>query len=200
MYFKLLEAEEYDLDVFYSSELQRLYVQVDFEIPKNELDPTFHYGVFLERDAQFQAFTVDGKTGKHYLVNNLLPEHFVPGLTKPELLNWNSPVLFRGFYLPDLENLPETVHFRMWYYLRVPPFKLDGQQMLTTGLDAGQFWYPRNTNTMSRVNVRMTTIPYISVMVGSNIASQFDKQYSRIHTLSYVESVDQPSSLVLIRD
>jgi hypothetical protein len=200
LYFKLLEAEEYDLDMFYSSELHRLYVQVDFEILKNELDPSYHYGVFLERDAQFQAFTISGQVGEHYRVNNLSPEHFVMGLTHPELLDWDSSVSFRGLYLHNFDELPENLHFRLWYYLRVPPFKLDANQKLTTVLDANQFWYPRNMRTKSKVNLRMITIPYISISIGNNLASQFDKQYSRIHTLSFEESVEQPSSLRFIRD
>lgn len=200
LYFKLLESEEYDLDMFYSSELHRLYVQVDFEIPKSELDPTYHYGVFLERDAQFQGFTLSGQVGNNYHVNNLMPEHFLPGLTQPELLDWDSPVLFRGLHIPDLGTMPDILHFRIWYYLRVPPFKLNENQKLTTGLDAEQFWYPRNIRTKSNVNLRLITTPFMSLQIGTEVARKTDKQYSRVHTLSFIESVEQPHAFKLVRD
>lgn len=200
LYFKLLEAEEYELDMFYSTELQRLYVQIDFDIPKTEIDPAYHYGVFLERDAQFQSITICGQYSSHYLVNNLMPEHFVPGLTKPELLNWDSPVTFYGLSLANYDNLPETVHFRIWYYLRIPPFKLDETQKLSTGLDASQFWYPRNISTNSTVRLKLTTIPYMTLLVGNSYAAKIDKQYSRIHAITFIETVDQAHSFRLIRD
>ncbi|MBW6514019.1 MAG: hypothetical protein K0B87_04615 [Candidatus Syntrophosphaera sp.] len=200
LYFKLLEAEEYELDTFYSSELQRLYVQVDFDIPKSQLDPAYHYGVFLERDAQFQSTTISGQYGSHYLVSNLMPEHFVPGLTKPELLNWDSPAIFYGLSLDNYDRMPEIVHFRLWYYLRIPPFKLDETQKLSTGLDANQFWYPRNISTGSKVKLKLTTIPYMTLLVGNAYAAHIDKQYSRIHSITFIETVEHPSSFRLVRD
>lgn len=200
LYFKLLQAEDYELDTFFSTELQRLYVQIDFDVPKTELDPTYNYGVFLDRDAQFQSITVSGQYSSHYLVNNLKPEHFVPGLTQPELLDWDSQVTFYGLSLANYESLQEIVHFRIWYYLRIPPFTLDDTQKLSTGLDAQQCWYPRNINTSSSVKLKLTTIPYISLRIGNREAEKVDKQYSRTHTITFVESVDQPRSFTLIRD
>lgn len=49
MRFKLLEAEFYTLDSYYSSELGRLYTKAEFAIPKAELDPMAYYGFFWRR-------------------------------------------------------------------------------------------------------------------------------------------------------
>lgn len=198
--FKLLEADEYDLDMFYSTELQRLYMQVDFDISKEKLDPAFYYGVFLHKDAQIQAITVSGNYESHYWANNIQPEHFLPELIQPELLVWNSPVFFFGIHLNSLQKYPATPHFRIWYYLDVPPFRLDEANKLTTGLDAREFWYPRNLSQESKVNITMTTTPFITLRVGNNFASKVDKQYSRIHKSTYIETPGQPCGFRLIRD
>ena len=198
--FKLLEANEYELDMFYSTELQRLYMQVDFELPKSQLDPSYYYGVFLHKDAQIQAITVSGNFEAHYWVNNLQPEHFEPVLIKPELLVWNSPALFYGIHLNNLDKYPDTPHFRIWYYLQIPPFSLDESNKLSTGISSAEFWYPRNLNRESTVSVTMTTTPYMSLMVGNNYASKLDKQYSRIHKNTFVETPNQPCCFRLIRD
>jgi len=198
--FKLLEAGEYELDMFYSTELQRLYMQVDFELPKNELDPNFHYGVFLHKDAQIQAITVSGSFEAHYWANNLQPEHFEPHLVQPELLVWNSPARFFGIHLNNLDKYPETPHFRIWYYVQVPPFRLDETNKLTTGLDAAEFWYPRNLSRETTVQVTMTTTPYMSLRVGDTFASKLDKQFSRTHKNTYIETPSQPCGFRLVRD
>ena len=198
--FKLLEAGEYELDMFYSTELQRLYMQVDFDIPGEELSPGYYYGVFLHKDAQIQAITVSGNFESHYWVNNLQPEHFEPELIQPELLVWNSPARFFGIHLNSLEKYPETPHFRIWYYLEVPPFRLDETNKLTTGLDAAEFWYPRNLSRETTVQVTMTTTPYMSLRVGDTFASKLDKQFSRTHKNTYVETPSQPCGFRLVRD
>jgi len=198
--FKLLEADEYELDMFYSTELQRLYMQVDFELPKSSLDPDYYYGIFLHKDAQIQAITVSGSFEAHYWANNLQPEHFEPHLPQPELLVWNSPARFFGIHLNSLKKYPETPHFRIWYYIEVPPFRLDESNKLTTGLDAADFWYPRNISRESTVKVTMTTTPYISLRVGNSFASKLDKQYARTHKNTYVEIPAQPCGFRLIRD
>ncbi len=198
--FKLLEADEYDLDMFYSTELQRLYMQVDFEVSKEDLDPQFYYGVFLHKGAQIQAITVSGSFESHYWANNLQPEHFDPVLVQPELLVWNSPALFYGIHLNNLAKYPEKPHFRIWYYIEVPPFRLDETNKLTTGLDASEFWYPRSLSKDCTVKITMTTTPYMSLRVGNSFASKLDKQYSRIHTNTYIETPAQPCGFRLIRD
>lgn len=198
--FKLLEADEYELDMFYSTELQRLYMQVDFDIPKSQLDPQYYYGVFLHKDAQIQAITVSGNYESHYWANNLQPEHFEPDLIQPELLVWNTPVLFYGIHLNSFAQYTETTHFRLWYYITVPPFQIDQNNKLSTGLGADDFWYPRNITKDSTVKLTMTTTPFMTLRVGNNFASQQDRQYSRIHKNTYIETPAQPCGFRLIRD
>ncbi len=198
--FKLLESDEYELDMFYSTELQRLYMQVDFDISKSQLDSDYYYGVFLHKDAQMQAIAVSGNYESHYWVDNLQPEHFGPELNQPELLVWNSPALFFGIRLSNFAKYPETAHFKIWYYLDVPPFRLDDGNKLSTGLDARDFWYPRNLNQDSKVKLTMTTTPYMSLRVGNSFASNVDKQYSRTHKNTYIETPGQPCGFRLIRD
>jgi hypothetical protein len=198
--FKLLEAAEYNLDMFYSSELQRLYVQLDFDIPKSNLDPQYHYGVFLDKGAQFQAITISGNYESHYWVNNLQPEHFEPVLTQRSLLSADCPALFFGLSMNDFDKLPDTAHYRIWYYLSVPPFQLDSSQKLSTGIEASQYWYPRNMSSPSTVNLKLTTTPYLTLLVGNSFAAKDDKDFSRVHTSNYIESVDNPCSLKLIRE
>ncbi|NLN85403.1 MAG: hypothetical protein GX135_04775 [Candidatus Cloacimonetes bacterium] len=198
--FKLLEANEYELDMFYSTELRRLYMQLDFEIPKSQLDPSFHYGFFLHKDAQIQSITVSGKNEKLYWVTNMVPEHFEPTLPQPELLAWNSPVRFFGIHLDKLRDYGEKAQFKIWYNIDIPTFELDGANKLSTGLDGTEFWHPHNLNQDTNIRLTLVTTPYMKLRLGKSFASSEDKQYSRTHKLSFIDSPTEPSGFRLIRD
>ncbi len=198
--FKLLEANEYDLDMFYSTELRRLYMQIDFEIPKAQLDPSFYYGFFLHKDAQIQAITVSGKNEKLYWVTNMVAEHFEPTLPQPELLVWNSPARFFGIHLDNFRDYDQRARFKIWYSIDLPTFELDGANKLSTGLDGREFWHPHNLNRQANIRLTLVTTPYMKLRLGNSFASSEDKQYSRTHKLSYIDSPTEPNGFWLIRD
>lgn len=198
--FTLLDAAEYDLDMFYSTDLGRLFMQVDFDIPKSELNPKLYYGVFLEQHSYIQSVTVSGFYEGNYLVQNLDANHFEPVLPKPELLYADSPARFYGINLNHYADYPETAHFRIWYYTEVPAFTLNDRQQLSTGLRGDQFWYPRSLKRNNTVRLTLTTTPYLTLLVGNSYAAKTDEQYTRIHKETFIETAEQPVSFALIRD
>ena len=198
--FKLLQAPEYDLDILYSSELVRLYVQVDFAIPRDQLDASSYYGVFLSSGAVFQRALVGGEYAPHFFVSNLVPEHFQPALPVAEVLNEESGVKFIGISLKDLDKFPETVTFRLWYILPVTSPASDSIGKPSFLIDGKQFWYPRNVHQVSTVKLNMLTTPRISVLIDKSFATQTDKDNSRQHTGTFLEMPDQPCSLRLSLD
>lgn len=198
--FKLLEAGEYELDMFYSTELRRLYMQVDFEIPKSQLNLDYHYGFFLHKDAQIQAISVSGKHEKLYWVTNMVAEHFEPELPQPELLVWNSPVRFFGIHLDHFSEYSRLTQFKIWYSIDLPNFELDGSNKLSTGLNDREYWHPHNLNRDANVNLTLVTTPYMKLHLGKSVATSVDSQYSRTHKFSYTDSPLEPTGFRLIRD
>jgi len=198
--FKLLEANEYELDMFYSTELRRLYMQVDFEIPKSQLNPEFYHGIFLHKDAQIQAISVSGKPENLYWVTDLVAEHFEPTLPQPELLVWNSPVRFFGIHLDHFAEYSSLTKFKIWYSIDLPTFELDGANKLSTGLDAREYWFPHNLYRDANVKLTLVTTPYMKLHLGNSVATSVDRQYSRTHTFTYTDSPLKPSGFRLIRD
>lgn len=198
--FKLLAAETYSLDMFYSSELQRMYVQLDFDIPKSALSPDYRYGALLDADAVFQSIEVAGNYENHYRVKNLEPENFAPPQPQAAWLDEKAPARFFGLPLGDWQSLPQKVHFRFWYYTSVDPFTTDSRGVASTGLEPDRFWYPRNTGAASTVQLKLTTTPYMVLRIGENSVTRTDSQYSRVHETTFTENPAEPVALRLIRD
>jgi len=200
MRFKLLEAEFYTLDSYYSSELGRLYTKAEFAIPKAELDPMAYYGLFLEENTFIQSVTVSGQFENHYFVQNLDPSFFEPALPDSSLLYDTSPVRFYGIYLKNYDLFPDTPHFTVWYFTPMPAFRLDDQQKLSSMLKADQCWYPRNLTKSSTVNLTLTTTPNLTLLVGNSYATHSDSEYTRTHRHTFIDTLEQPVDLKLIRE
>lgn len=198
--FKLLEAEEYDIDVHYSTELQRLYFRVDFSVPAAELSGEAYYGLFLPKGMEFQSLTAAGKYLPRYQVKDLSAENFDPPLPQPELLAADYPAELSVFLPRGLPSGEDEIPIRLWYNMPVPAFTVAPDHSLGAEISARQFWYPRNISRQSKVNVVMTSPPYISLLIGNNFASHSDGDYIRTHRSSYLETADQPCSLFLLRD
>lgn len=202
LYFRPLEANEYTLDMMYSAELNRLMVQLDFSLPRASLDPGAHYGVFLHREAILQSLMVADSYSTHYLVDSLLAVHFVPPLSKPELVAPDSPAAWFGVTLPEFNTLPATVKIRLWYYIPVPPFSAEPGLISRTSIAAESFWYPRNLSRDCKVNLKLTTVPYMTLRVGELLVVYADNPngYARLHEMSFTDRAAQPYSLYLIKD
>lgn len=199
-YFRLLEAQEYALDMLYSSELERVYVQVEFSVDRASLDPEARYGMFLDNSAIVQAIMVGGLDQTSYQVSNLKPALFKPKLNQPELLLENSPNGFLGINLPALSQLPPIVQIKLWYYLPVPPVTEQKDQNLATDLDAKRYWYPRNIHGDAKVNLKLTTVKYFILQIGDVAAPRVDGEFGRVHEISYTDKAKKPATFRLIRD
>ncbi len=199
-YFRLLEAENYALDMLYSSDLERVYVQVEFSVDRASLDPEARYGLFLDSGAIIQSIMVGGLDQTSYEVSNLKPALFKPKLNQPELLLENSPNGFLGINLPALPQLPPIVQVKLWYYLPVPPVTEQKNQSLATGLDAKRYWYPRNVHHDARVDLKLTTVKFFTLQIEDVAAPRVDGEFGRIHEISFSDKAKKPVSFRLIRD
>lgn len=198
--FKLISPAELDLNMFYSTELQRLYVQADFELEKALLDPTQYNGVFLNRDARLQSLTIAGRGEGYYFVNNISPQHFEPELSYPELLKEDNPARFHGLSINNYQNYPDTVHVTLMYYLDLPEFRINEMNKLCSGFEANQYWYPHDLVSSTVVKVKLDTTPFYTLLLGNSFAQFTDKDFKRTHKCTFIAPPDQPVNLRLIKD
>jgi hypothetical protein len=82
----------------------------------------------------------------------------------------------------------------------MPAFRLDDQQKLSSMLKADQCWYPRNLTKSSTVNLTLTTTPNLTLLVGNSYATHSDSEYTRTHRHTFIDTLEQPVDLKLIRE
>ena len=198
--FQNLEADEYTLDMAYSAELGRLFVQLDFNIPRGKTEARLRYGLFLHKDAVLQSVIISDFVQQAYQVKNLRYKHFKPNLKQKELLAKDSPVSFYGIPRQDFDLLPRVVHYRIWYYLPVAPLARSENAELATVLDSGSFWYPRNLSRKSLVKVKLTTVPEISLRMWDLAITRTVNECSWVYSVTYTEDEDNPASVRLIEN
>jgi hypothetical protein len=198
--FKLITPAVLDLNMFYSSELHRLYVEADFDLQKDQLDPTQYNGVFLSRDTKLQSLTIAGQGEGYYYVNNITAQNFQPELSKPELLAADSPARFHGMSINNYQNYPDTVRVKLMYYLDMPEFRTNEMKQVCAGFGGDQYWYPHSLTGDVKVNVKLETTPYFSLMLGNSFPSHTDQGFKRMHQCSFMDVPPQPQAFRLIKD
>ncbi len=198
--FKLLNANYYEVEMFHSSQLQRLFLQVDFDLPKSQVDPASYLGVFLPREARLEGLWVAGFREGYYFVNNLAPGHFQPVLPDPGLLAEDSAARFHGLSINNYEDYPDVVHFTLKYYINMPEFALNQANRMCSMLSPAMFWYPRNLSGNSTLKMKLTTTPYFTLQVGNSLPPPMDQDFKRKFECTVIDMPEQPLSLRLMKD
>lgn len=197
---KLLPADRMDLDMRYSTEMKRLYVQADFTVAGAKLDTLSYFGVFLNRGAKIQSVTINNRASGHYFMQGLVPDHFDPVLPNAELVASDAPARFHGIVLSNFAQYGETVAFRIMYYLDVPEFAMNDMNMLCAGFAPESFWYPRNVMGRTAVNLNLHTTQFTELMLGNQLVAYKDTGFQRTHSSMFFDMPAQPLAFRLIRN
>lgn len=200
MKFKLLGSNAYDVDMYFSSELQRLFIQVDYDMPKADLDTTSYFGIFLSKSASIQGMVINGTSCTGYEASGLSPDLFDPVIKNRELFDKSSPVAFSGLKLLSWDSLPDPVHVTLWYYLRIPTFTLNPINKLGFTLDSNKFWYPRDPSRLSTVRLKLRTSKNISFMCGNAVVTYTDNKTTRTYQTTYMEIPGQSCLLQIYKN
>jgi len=197
---KHFPATDLSLDMRYSTELQRLYIQVDTQVEKSTIDNFALNGFFMIRNARLQGLWINGKSSKFMFVNNLKPENFNPALEQPQLLEPNSSARYHLIAMNDFADYPDLVHVRIHYYINVPDFQPNSLNQLYTVLEPDTFWYPRNLVSPTNVKMKVTTTTFIRLMLGDALVPYTDTDFQREHTATFRDDPAKPLSFRLMKD
>jgi len=153
--FRLLSASQYDVNLRYYPHLQRIYVNMEFSVESDSLPEADYYSLFLNKAAQLEYVYVNDKFTPPVLAEGLVPEHYEPVLPQPELLSDSTMVMCSSFVLKGLMPEPGKIKFRIRYWIAEPEWQIadDGSSFME--LLSDQFWFLRNIETASNVNVKL---------------------------------------------
>jgi hypothetical protein len=161
--FSLLEGLDYDLNLTLGANVGRLYANVKYSVNKQDLPQTDYYSFFLNKEALLEHLHINGMNTQYFLCSNLHPKHFVPELKRDDLILADSDVSCYAIAAESLENLPDTLEIYLEYRLPLPDYSVleDGRKAIMLG-DI-PFFYPRNLNASSEVNIHALSSIYHSM-------------------------------------
>lgn len=152
--FGLISASEYNLDLRLSNEMQRVYITALFTVNADSLKARDYYSFFVNRDVHIEQVFVNAKIQSPFITSNLQPEHFVPVLPVPALLDSTSAMVCYSFKKADLA-ASDSVHFKVGFWIPLPEWQPDTTNALMAGFLTDHYWFPRNVVFHSKVNIRL---------------------------------------------
>ena len=197
---KFLPMESMDLNMRYSSEMQRLYVQVDFDVETARLDAYSYWGMFLNKNAKISGVMVNGVVSGHYLMQRLSPGHFDPVIAETKYLQAEAPVGFVGIDIRNMETYPDKVRIKFSYFLDIPEFTTNDFKVLNSGFPGEHFWYPHYLNGTTSVNLTLTTTQYFKLMLGNMTIGFKADEFTRTHQTTFFDMPGQPLSFRLMKE
>jgi hypothetical protein len=153
--FGLISAPVISLDMRLSNELRRIYVTADFAIARDSLKAADYYSFFMNQDMQLTQIFINGQLTSPTLTTNLQPEHFNPLLPVPALLDTSSVIVCYSFRQAMLSSPTDSISFRVKYWMPLPEWQPTVDRLNVVGFLSDHYWYPRNIETYSTVNVKL---------------------------------------------
>ena len=183
--YRLLEAQEYDLELTSSRKLGKMYATLRFDISKAELKEADHYSIFLACCVKIDRLKINGENAKYFVTTDLHPLHFVPVLRHEELIDANAPVSCYSFD-PDLFD-QEINSVYIEYYFPMPAWHIraNGSEVLRIG-DI-PFFYPRNIYIPAELSLTLNTTIYYNMVNADRIT---DKGSFRVIRKKIVDMID----------
>lgn len=197
---KLLPMDSMDLNMRYSSEMQRLYAQVDMDVDTSKLDADSYWGVFLNKEAKISGVMVNNTGSGHYLMRGLGVGNFEPPLADAKYLKPDAKAQFVGIDMRGLEAFPAKVHVSFNYFLDVPEFAANEIKMPNSGFAGDSFWYPHYLNDTISVNITLATTQYYKLMLGNMTIGFKAEDFLRKHQTTFFDMPGQPLNFRLIKE
>lgn len=167
--FALLSPVAYNIDLRVNTSLQRMYINAEFSVMPVLLRKADYYSFFLSKSARVEKVFVQDKPLMPLITKDLVPEHFEPVLPIPELLTDSTLVNCFSYNLEPYKSEETAIKFRFSYWIPLPEWKSisDGASSLEFPTDT--YWYPRNIETESRVNVQLVSTLRFSLDMGPEV-------------------------------
>lgn len=156
--YRILEAQEYNLELTSSRKLGKMYATLRFDILKAELEEADHYSMFLACCAGIDRLKINGENAKYFVTTELHPLHFVPVLRHEELIDANAPVFCYSFDPSLFDQEVNSVYIE--YHFPTPAWqtRADGSEVLHIG-DI-PFFYPRNIYSPAELSLSLNTTTF----------------------------------------
>ncbi|MCB5265712.1 MAG: hypothetical protein PHT37_03430 [Candidatus Cloacimonetes bacterium] len=192
--YRILEAQEYDLELTSSKNLGKMYATLRFDISKAELEKADHYSIFLACCAGIDRLKINGENAKYYVTTDLHPLHFVPVLRHLELIEADTPATCYSFD-PDLFD-QEINSVYIEYQFPTPAWQTrpDGSEVLRIG-DI-PFFYPRNIYSPAELSLSLHTTTFYTMRNADQIT---DKGSFRIIRKKIIDMIDDDIQLDLYK-
>ncbi len=196
--FSLLSADSYSFDMSIWPEMQRLYVNAELSFNPARITDVEYYSLFLNKDVRFEQISVNGMRFMPFKTTGLVPEHFEPVFSMPEVLQDTLNVICYSFALHGFRNQASNIDIKMRYWIPWPEFvNLDSASQYLEYLPTG-FWFPRNLEFDNQVSLKLSTSTRYQLEIG-DITPFSDAEGIRTHSLNYTENPLRINPFKLIR-
>lgn len=194
---KLFPSKELDMELRFSTELQRLYFQVKATADKADIDDLAHNCFLMPKAARVQGVWLNGKRARFSFIPNL---EFSPPLEDIDIMSEKSPARYYILEIGNYAELPDQVEVRIQYYVNMPAFKASTLGQKFTSLSFDQFWYPRQLSRGTDIKFKLTTTPTLRVSLGESLVPYSDQDYKRVHAADFTDDPEEPLNLRITRD
>jgi hypothetical protein len=192
--YRLLEAQEYDLQLTPGRRLGKIYAKLSFEVSQAELEEADFYSLFLACCVTIDRMKINGKEAEFFITTDLHPLHFAPELSRLELIEAGSPVVFYSFD-PSLFNQEQnTVYIE--YQMPMPPWQTAGDGSEVLSLGDIPFFYPHNLYSPAELSVSVHTTTFYRM---EDADQTIDNGNLRIIRKKIVDLMDEDIHLDLIK-
>ena len=192
--YRLLEAQEYTLELTPSTSMGRIFAKLSFEISQAELEEADFYSLFLACCARIVRMKINGKDAESFITTQLHPLHFAPDLSHVELIEAGSPVICYSFDPSLFDQEQNTVYIE--YQMPMPAWQPqeDGSEVLRIG--EIPFFYPRNLYSPAELSVNLHTTIYYRM---EDAEQSIDSGNLRIIRKRIIDKIDEDIHLDLIK-
>ncbi len=192
--YRVLEAQEYNLELTPSRKLGKIFATLSFNISQEELEEADRYSMFLACCAGIDRLKINGKSADFYITTDLSPLHFVPVLRHAELIEAEAPVICYTFDPSVFDQEQNSVYIE--YHFTMPPWqkRADGSEILPIG--EVPFFYPRNIYMPAELSLSIHTTTFYKM---ENAAQITDKGNFRTIHKTFIDAIDEDISLDLIK-
>lgn len=192
--YRLLEAQEYDLELTPSRPLGKMFAKLSFEISQAELEEADFYSLFLACCAKIDRMKINGEEVEYYTTTGLHPLHFAPELNRLELIEAGSPVICYSLDPSLFDQEQNTVYIE--YQMPMPLWqpRADGSEVLS--LSDIPFFYPRNLYSPAELSLSLNTTTFYRM---EDADQTIDTGNLRIIRKKIVDLIDEDIKLDLIK-
>lgn len=196
--FGLVYSDEYNIDLRVSGEMQRVYVVAEFLVCPAKMVAADYNSFFLNKVARIEQVFINNQLTSPVLATGLVPEHFEPVFPIPELLSDSTFATCYSFKLEPLKASPELIKVKLRYWLPITSFNTMPNEKCYVEFPLEKFWFPRNVEKPSAVNLKMVSSSRYALDIGSEVTVT-DNNGIITHSVRYTDEPGKTLSIKIIK-